>query len=97
MLIRKKKIIIILQPVDGATDGATRRVICPASYNNERGAMRFLCSMLGLLVTIARFVLAVARSKFRQRQYFLTQFTDMLFCYCYKCFFNILILYIVCE
>ena len=32
MFIRKNKIrIIILQPVDGATDGATRRVICPAS------------------------------------------------------------------
>ena len=31
---------------------------------------------------------------------FLTQFTDMLFCYCYKCFFNIGLLinhYIVCE
>ena len=27
----KKPRIIILQPVDGATDGATRRVICPAS------------------------------------------------------------------
>ena len=54
--------------------------------------------MLGLLVTIVCVVLAVARSKFRQRQYFLTQFTDMLFCYCYKCFFNILINhYIVCE
>ncbi len=39
----------------------------------------------------ARVVLAVVRSKFRQRQYFLTQFTDMLFCYCYKCFFNILL------
>ena len=33
MFIRKNKIIIILQPVDGATDGATRRVICPASYD----------------------------------------------------------------
>ena len=53
---------------------------------------------LGLLVTIARVVLAVARSKFRQCQYSLTQFTDMLFCYCYKCFSNILINhYIVCE
>ena len=32
MFIRKNKIRIrILQPVDGATDGATRRVICPAS------------------------------------------------------------------
>ena len=32
MFIRKNKLrIIILQPVDGATDGATRRVICPAS------------------------------------------------------------------
>ena len=32
MFIRKNKIrIIILQPVDGATDGATRQVICPAS------------------------------------------------------------------
>ena len=28
----KKIRIIILQPVDGATDGATRRVICPASF-----------------------------------------------------------------
>ena len=28
---KTKIIIIILQPVDGATDGATRRVICPAS------------------------------------------------------------------
>ena len=44
-----------------------------------------------------RVVLAVARSKFRQRQHFLTQFTDMLFYYCYKCFYNILINhYIVC-
>ena len=38
MFIRNNKIriIIILQPVDGATDGATRRVICPASlyYNS---------------------------------------------------------------
>ena len=34
MFIRKNKIrIIILQPVDGATDGATRRVICPASMS----------------------------------------------------------------
>ena len=33
MFIRKNKIIIIiLQPVDGATDGATRRVICPTSF-----------------------------------------------------------------
>ena len=31
----KKIIIIILQPVDGATDGATRRVICPASSSNQ--------------------------------------------------------------
>ena len=32
MFKRKIKIrIIILQPVDGATDGATRQVICPAS------------------------------------------------------------------
>ena len=49
-------------------------------------ARRLQCSMLGLLVTIVRVVLAVARSRFRQRQYYLTQFTDMLFCYCYKCF-----------
>ena len=36
MFIRKNKIIIIIiQPVDGATDGATRRVICPASYYYE--------------------------------------------------------------
>ena len=54
--------------------------------------------MLGVLVTIVEVVLAVARSKFSQRQYFLTQLTDLLFCYCYKCFFNILINhYIVCE
>ena len=33
-----------------------------------------------------RIVLADARSKFRQRQHFLTQFTDMLFYSCYKCF-----------
>ena len=29
--VHTKNKIIILQPVDGATDGATRRVICPAS------------------------------------------------------------------
>ena len=28
---KQNKNNIILQPVDGATDGATRRVICPAS------------------------------------------------------------------
>ena len=43
--------------------------------------MRFLCSLLGLLVTIrpiVSVVFAVARSKFRQRQYLLTQFTVLL-------------------
>ena len=36
MFIRKNKIrIIILQPVDGTTDGATRRVTCPASVYNH--------------------------------------------------------------
>ena len=41
MFIRKNKIrIIILQPVDGATEGATRRVICPASLLKNVAAIR---------------------------------------------------------
>ena len=41
MFIRKNKIIIIiLQPVDGATDGATRRVICPASVPMKKQGKR---------------------------------------------------------
>ena len=44
MFIRKNKIrIIILQPVDGATDGATRRFICPAS-SSWRNALAGFCS-----------------------------------------------------
>ena len=61
-------------------------LVVTANYNTSVSG-KFLCSVLGLPVSIVPFVLAVARSKLGQRQYFLTQFTDMLFCYCYKCFF----------
>ena len=48
MFIRKNKtIIIILQPVDGATDGATRPVICPASINNSYSAVEWYNSYCG--------------------------------------------------
>ena len=66
MFIRKNKIIIIiLQPVDGATDGATRRVICPASYYTnirvefiyDRLAMRkglLMCRTIVVYVIVGR-------------------------------------------
>ena len=88
---------IILLPAEliALPEGANRsRPIIQAS------ARRFLYFLFpgNDQVIVRRVVLAVARSKFRQRQYCLAQFTDMLFYYCYKCFFNILINhYIVCE
>ena len=56
---------------------STRCLVVTAHYN----ARRFPCLPLGLLVTIKPIVsvgFAVVRSKFCQRQYFLTQFTVLL-------------------
>ena len=58
MFIRKNKIIIIiLQPVDGATDGATRRVICPASYYITKRNRK----QISLVIFVIRFRYAASK------------------------------------
>ena len=80
------------------TDRQTKKTAALYSRSVSEEISVFHVCLLVTIRLIVVVVLAVARSKFQHSQYFLTRFTDMLFYYCYKCFFNILINhYIVCE